>query len=934
MIVDTSCRTGPQGPIIEKQARLFPFICLCAALVLTGLLTVFYAVLPGMLESRIMAILGATPGLGPLSLRVRGIGFTGADLSDIRIGAAGAGGPAIDSIRLAYSPFELMRGRIARIDISGVSFSIEYRTDGIAIDGLDLSALTSGASGAGRSGQPVVPPPFSIGEIYIRHAAATCRYKGIRVYCPFEITITPTGNMTGIERFLIQLAPAEQRLMIAGSLDGFRKIARLSLSGNALSLERLAGVFAHPEGLTLRGETDLGGQAILSLVPFSVVSFSAFCRLRPIDIGCRGVTVSTPPHVENTTPAIHLALSGDEVTGWKIDMSPFRLGFPGGSVLADAVCRIQPTGSGMAAEAEARTTVSLSADASAGLPALEAAIPPLLWAISATYDADAGWKTHLAGRIEGTPFDQKEVFRTGRTSLRMGPPELSVSAEGKGTQASASYRVQMPGVSIHHEKTKITLPMINFSGAATRSAENAEPDRLGIAVEIPQVRFTSERVSGQLPTGLRISGDLTHSLQVAAGFQGLVAFSGGSVSLPSQSITATGIGGKIPFQWPPVGRGTPGTFAVSAVKWGKHLLGGVTFSLRQEADDMAFSGKYNNPILPNFVTTITGSAGRVTDAKAPFLKAKLSASQPAEEIDLGNLHPAASGIRFNGEIKLTAEVSLSAVDHLASLSVGIKNAAVGLPEKKAALTGISTEMNFPDLFSLRSDPKQALRVTGITYGDIEATDLNVDFQIESPSSFFIEQSRFKWCRGNISAQSFRISPGVDDYRITLYCDRLNLADILKQFGAARADGEGAVNGKIPLVFSEGKLSFQDGFLYSTPGAGGRIAVAETRMLTVGMSPDSPQYMQMEIAREALKDFDYQWVKMNLSTEGKDLLMRLSFDGKPAGELPFAYKQETGGFVRVMTDAKGSVFQGIRLDVNFRLPLDDILKYKEIINLMK
>jgi hypothetical protein len=64
--------------------------------------------------------------------------------------------------------------------------------------------------------------------------------------------------------------------------------------------------------------------------------------------------------------------------------------------------------------------------------------------------------------------------------------------------------------------------------------------------------------------------------------------------------------------------------------------------------------------------------------------------------------------------------------------------------------------------------------------------------------------------------------------------------------------------------------------------------------------------------------------------GDDLLMRLSVDGKPAGLLPFVYRKDLGGFVKVEGDFKGSNFQGLRLDVNFTLPLDHILLYKDVI----
>ena len=108
----------------------------------------------------------------------------------------------------------------------------------------------------------------------------------------------------------------------------------------------------------------------------------------------------------------------------------------------------------------------------------------------------------------------------------------------------------------------------------------------------------------------------------------------------------------------------------------------------------------------------------------------------------------------------------------------------------------------------------------------------------------------------------------------------------------------------------------------------------TEILTAGIPPGTPQYIQMELAREALKDYDYSWAKLNLTTEGEEFLLRLQFDGKPAKLLPFVYKKEIGGFVKVEAGGPGSRFQGIRLDVNFRLPLNKLMQYKDIVNMIQ
>ncbi|MDX9787724.1 MAG: YdbH domain-containing protein [Desulfobacterales bacterium] len=915
----------------EKRVRLFSLLLLGTALIFFVLLTAFYSILPGVVESRVIAAIEAKAGLGHLTLRVRSIGFTGTDISDVRLGEKSANGPVIDSIRFEYSPIELVRGRIARIIVSGVFLSLDYQSSVVTVDGLDLRALAASSPDAAPAYTAL---PFSIGSVSLRNSAVSLRYQDTRIYCPFEMTIHPDNGMTGIERFLIQLSPWAQRLLIAGSLDGLRKVARITLSGDALRLESLSAFSPFSPELRLRGEADIGAQATLALAPFSVTSVSAVCRLRPENVGYQGISIKSPPHVDNTPAAIHLTLSSDDLNGWKIDLSPFTLDFPGGSVSAEAVCSVQPAASGMAVEAEVRTKVSAEAKESSNTSALNTVIPPMRWALSATSAGTTGWQARLNGRIDTQAFDRTKVLQIDRTSLWIGPPEITASAEATATEVSASYRLQVPGVSVRQDKTQVSFPMINLSGTATHSFDGAGQDQLNFSIEIPQTRLSSGTISGQLPEGIRVSGDWINPFQSGAGLTGVIGFSGGSLAFPPRSLVFAGVAAKMPFQWPLTEKATSGSFSIASIKWDKRALGGVKLALRQEADGVNFSGKYDSLLMPKLAVNVLGCVERLADDWRASVQARLPDYHCPEEMDLGRIHSAVAGILFSGEINLSADLNFSAAERHAALSMGMKNAAVRVPEMKAALNGIFAELDFPNMFTLRSAPKQAFRVARMSYGDIEATDLTADFQIESPTSLFIEQSRFKWCRGNISTQSFRISPGVNDYRLTLYCDRLNLADMLRQFGAAKADGEGAVNGKIPLSYSDGKLSFQDGFLYSTPGAGGSIHVTETQMLTSAMSPDSPEYIQMDIAREALKNFEYSWVKMNLGTEGKDLLMRLTFDGKPAGELPFTFKRETGSFVRVTTEAKGSVFQGIRLNVNFRLPLDDILKYKEILNLTK
>ena len=84
----------------------------------------------------------------------------------------------------------------------------------------------------------------------------------------------------------------------------------------------------------------------------------------------------------------------------------------------------------------------------------------------------------------------------------------------------------------------------------------------------------------------------------------------------------------------------------------------------------------------------------------------------------------------------------------------------------------------------------------------------------------------------------------------------------------------------------------------------------------------------------MEDYDYSWAKLNITTEGEDVLLKMQLDGKPANPLPFVYRKDIGSFAKIEAGVEGSRFQGIRLDVNFRLPLNKIMQYKDLIQMIQ
>ena len=270
-----------------------------------------------------------------------------------------------------------------------------------------------------------------------------------------------------------------------------------------------------------------------------------------------------------------------------------------------------------------------------------------------------------------------------------------------------------------------------------------------------------------------------------------------------------------------------------------------------------------------------------------------------------------------------------------SLQVKINDGEILMPDINFTASGINTTVDFNDLLVLESVPGQMLTIDSIEMNKIKINEAKIRFSIADASSLLVENIRFKWCNGLVSTESIRFPQNNNTYSLNLYCDRLELAQLLKQTGAFQAEGTGTLNGRIPVLYSDGNISFDNGFLFSTPGSGGKIIIKNSDMITSGIPMDNPQFAQLDLAQEALKDFEYKWAKLVFHTFEDTLYVNMELDGKPSKILPFEYRKELGGFIRVNTSSPGSHFQGIKLDVNLKLPFNEVMKFgnkiKSILN---
>ncbi len=513
---------------------------------------------------------------------------------------------------------------------------------------------------------------------------------------------------------------------------------------------------------------------------------------------------------------------------------------------------------------------------------------PLLkkWHLTANLDPQGDWKAHLDSPTDDSVWQ----LQKGELTITGNSPAITLNACGQEKKIVSATLLQLAKVHIKQQNLDLKLPELLLRG------------------ELRQKDSTTPSMAATLQ------------------------FTDGTLEVADYDLQVLGIAGTLPWHWPANEQtaGRKGKLDCQKIFLQEFDLGRFAASLQQQENNVLLKGRYDCALIAGLKMLVKGQCGLDrNDSLQAAATFEIPACKPENPVALVKYVNSAGSSTIDGTLSAYGELSYKACGISGSATAVVEKALFRNDEKNLLCSGIGCRLQFPELPSLRSAPDQKLVFERLTAGNIICPGGTLSFQVESEKTLLLEKSRISWCGGNIETQALRISPAVDHYQSTLYCDRLQLAELLEQLGQVEARGQGSVNGRIPVTWEKGRITFDDGFLYSTPGAGGTIKISGGEALTAGLPTASPQFAQLDLAREALKDYQYQWAKLSLNSEAEELILNLQFDGRPNLPLPFVYKKELGSFVRVTAGSPGSLFQGINLDINLRLPLNRILQYKDL-----
>ena len=402
-------------------------------------------------------------------------------------------------------------------------------------------------------------------------------------------------------------------------------------------------------------------------------------------------------------------------------------------------------------------------------------------------------------------------------------------------------------------------------------------------------------------------------------------------------VRAKGVYVELPGTYPFKNTQKSGRAGAKQIIVNDKISAAVSAKMSQVSDFVVdMTGKVTSKQLPGMTVDFSTRVG-LDGAMDPFSTGQMHTN--TFSITQDTVMPFVSGISgiydFKFDISARSAFSYAHQTINSSADIQVSNGTIKFVESGFSASGISTDMHFNDLMIPETLPGQYLNIDRFDAGRFNCNNVRVRFSLEDERFINVENLKFNWCNGIVSTEAFRLPSDNDIIDITLYCDRLGMEDLFYQLGAFDAEGGGTLSGRIPVVVKQTEIGFNDGFLFSTPGQGGRIFIRNLDKMLVGIPKNTREYAQLDLAGEALKNFQYNWVTLKLNSHGDTLAVKMQLDGKPLSTLPFEYNRNQNTFIRVDAQSPGSNFQGIKLDVNLTLPFNQVIKFgnnlKRIIN---
>ena len=389
----------------------------------------------------------------------------------------------------------------------------------------------------------------------------------------------------------------------------------------------------------------------------------------------------------------------------------------------------------------------------------------------------------------------------------------------------------------------------------------------------------SARVSGR--AGLE---DGRPVVDTVVGFEGAVAKCAGQGVLLSDVSARVPVRLNVAASKAKDAAGTPaGKFTIGGVRYRDNTLPALTGTLSVADWRARFSARW--PLLEQAVLSATGWLDVGSGVPLGEVKAAIPRFEIHDEKELAGLFAEAEGLDLSGAFSLDARLRLLADRVVPSITFKAEGVRLASKQYEAALEDATGAVTINSFDPLSTPGNQRFAVKRAHLGKLKVANGFVAFRVESPASIFVERTEWDWAGGRLYTHALRFDPSAPAIDIVVYGDHLSLKEILAHIPDQRATGEGSLYGRLPVTVQWPKISYGNGFLYATPGAGS-IRVRDTEFVGKILDNQDSRFASddrlMQVKQRiigAVQDFEYSTFKTDLINRDGKLSARIHTKGK-------------------------------------------------------
>ncbi|MFA7184472.1 MAG: YdbH domain-containing protein, partial [Victivallales bacterium] len=222
------------------------------------------------------------------------------------------------------------------------------------------------------------------------------------------------------------------------------------------------------------------------------------------------------------------------------------------------------------------------------------------------------------------------------------------------------------------------------------------------------------------------------------------------------------------------------------------------------------------------------------------------------------------------------------------------------------LSRVSADCRFSDLFNLQSMPGQKLYCRQVNNGLTEFSNARLEFQMRGKREMLVDRFAAEWFGGRLTG----LGPFViknnnsSPEKVNFLAAGVVLSPLLEYLGVKGFISDALVEGVVPLSLKDGELFITDASLATKTGRVGTLHLDDDWNKYIEAGAEPAQVNQKRFAAAALKRFNYNWIRLDVTATPKMTRIELGIDGYPIKAVPFKYNSEKSLFEPVLSGEPG------------------------------